>query len=200
MKLEDYGFIGNMRACALVASNGSMDWLCLPRFDSNACFAGLLGVDNKHGCWRIAPRDRSIEGTQRYRPDTLILETTFETPDGTVRVIDFMPPLGLGRDVVRIVEGVRGIVPMKMRLVIRYDYGRTVPWVWKDQAGLNAVGGPDALVLRTNVETHGEDLSTVSEFSIGEGDQRTFVLSWHPSHERPPEPVDPLRALEQTEL
>ncbi|MEO5960075.1 MAG: glycoside hydrolase family 15 protein, partial [Opitutaceae bacterium] len=199
MKLENYGFIGDMHSAALVGSNGSIDWLCVPRFDSNACFAALLG-DEKNGCWRIATRDGPDHGRQSYRADTLVLDTVFETESGAVRLSDCMPPQGPCRDVVRVVEGLRGTVAMAMRLVVRPDYGRTVPWVWKDQAGLNIVAGPDAFVLRTNLETHGEGLSTVSEFAISEGERKTFVLSWHPSHERPPEPIDAVRAMERTEL
>jgi GH15 family glucan-1,4-alpha-glucosidase len=198
MKLEHYGFIGNMHSAALVGANGSMDWLCLPRFDSNACLAALLGTE-ENGCWRIAPRESTALGRQSYRRDTLVLDTVFETETGIVRVSDFMPP-GHCCDVVRVVEGVRGLVPLTMKLVVRFDYGRTVPWVWKDQAGLNAVGGPDALVLRTNVETHGKGLATEAEFFVAEGEKKAFVLSWHPSHEKPPEPIDALRALERTEL
>src|SRR5688572_28772837 len=199
MKLEDYGFIGNMRTAAIVGANGSIDWLCLPRFDSNACLAALLG-EEKNGCWRIAPRDGDKLGRQRYRPDTLILETEFETETGAVRLIDCMPPHARFREVVRIVEGVRGEVTMAMRFIVRFDYGRTVPWVWTDAEGLNVVAGPDALNLRTDVEIHGEDLSTVAEFTVKEGERRRFVLAWHPSHERPPEAVDAERALNHTEL
>lgn len=198
MKLENYGFIGDMHTAALVGSNGSIDWLCVPRFDSNACFAALLG-EEKNGYWRIAPRDGPEHGRQRYREDTLVLETEFETDRGAVRVIDCMPPQGSYRDVVRVVEGVRGAVPMRMQLVVRYDYGRTVPWVWRDQNGLNIVAGPDSLVLRTNVETHGEGLSTVAEFTVAAGERKTFVLSWHASHQRAPDPVDALRAVANTE-
>ncbi|HVS54598.1 MAG TPA: glycoside hydrolase family 15 protein [Opitutaceae bacterium] len=199
MKIEHYGFLGNMHSAALVGVNGSIDWLCLPRFDSNACFAALLGVED-NGCWRIAPRDGPETGRQSYRRDTLVLDTVFETESGVVRLTDFMPPQGSCREVVRIVEGVSGLVPMRMKLVVRYDYGRTVPWVWRDQAGLNIVGGPDALVLRTAVETHGKDLATEAEFFVAAGETKTFTLAWHPSHETPAESMDPLRALERTEL
>jgi GH15 family glucan-1,4-alpha-glucosidase len=199
MKLEDYGFIGNMRTGALVGANGSIDWLCLPRFDSNACLAALLG-DEKSGCWRIAPRGHEELGRQRYRPDTMILETEFETKSGVARVIDCMPPHARFREMVRIVEGVSGSVDMSMRMIVRFDYGLTVPWVWRDAEGLNVVAGPDALNLRTNVETRGEDLTTVAEFTVAEGERRHFVLTWHHSHERPPEAVDAERALTHTEL
>lgn len=199
MKLEDYGFIGNMRTAAIVGANGSIDWLCLPRFDSNACLAALLG-EEKNGCWRIAPRNRDLPGRQHYRPDTLILETEFETETGVVRLIDCMPPHAKFRELVRIVEGVRGTVDMTMRFIVRFDYGRTVPWVWRDAEGLNVVAGPDALNLRTDVEMHGEDLSTVADFTVAEGERKHFVLAWHASHEQPPEAVDAERALTHTEL
>lgn len=199
MKIEDYGFISNMRTAALVGRNGSMDWLTLPRFDSNACMAALLG-DEGNGCWRIAPAGAEQFGKQRYWPDTMVLETEFETEQGAVRLVDFMPPHAKNREVVRIVEGVRGTVKMRMQLVLRFDYGRTVPWVWKDAEGLNAVAGPDALVLRSSVPTRGENLSTVAEFPVAEGERIHFVLTWHPSHEQPPNAVDPFRALNQTDL
>ncbi len=199
MKIEDYGFIGNMRTAALIGRNGSMDWLCLPRFDSDACMAALLGDEN-NGHWQIAPQGEPSLGTQRYWPDTLILETEFHTNDGTVRVIDFMPPHAKYREVIRVVEGVRGKVDMRMSLVLRFDYGLTVPWLWKDAEGLNAVAGPDALILRTPVPTHGEHLSTVGDFTVAEGERTWFVLTWHPSHEDPPNAVDALRALNHTDL
>lgn len=200
MKIEDYGFIGNMRTCAIVGRNGSIDWLCLPRFDSNACMAALLGEEH-NGCWRIGPKNpEGMLGKQRYRPETLILETTFETEQGVVKLIDCMPPHAKFREVVRIVEGVRGAVEMTMKLIVRFDYGRTVPWVWRDAEGINVVAGPEALNLRSDVETHGEGLSTVAEFTVKEGERKFFVLNWHASHERPAEAIDPLRALEHTEL
>jgi GH15 family glucan-1,4-alpha-glucosidase len=199
MKLESYGFIGDMHTGALVSNDGSIDWLCLPRFDSNACFAALLG-DERNGCWKIAPRDGRAHGRHAYRPDTMVLETVFETEAGAVRVIDCMPPQGRYRDVVRIVEGIRGRVEMGMRLIIRFDYGRTIPWVRHENDALGAIAGPDALMLRTNVRTRGEDLSTVAEFAVAEGERKTFVLTWHPSNGRSPEPIDPLRALANTEL
>jgi len=200
MKLEDYGFIGNMRTCAIVGRNGSFDWLCLPRFDSNACMASLLG-EKKNGCWRIAPSEAAGKmGRQHYRQDTMILETEFETSTGKVRVIDCMPPNATFRDIVRIVEGVSGEVAMEMQLTVRFDYGLTVPWVWRDGEGINLVAGPDALNLRTDVETHGRDLSTVAEFTVKAGERESFVLSWHPSHEPPPEAIDAERALAHTEL
>ncbi len=199
MKLEHYGFIGDMHTGALVGANGSIDWLCLPRFDSNACFAALLG-EEKNGCWRIAPRDEAARSRQAYRQDTMILETTFETAEGAVRLIDCMPPQGRYRDVVRIVEGVSGRVEMAMRLIIRFDYGLTIPWVRHDDDGLGAIAGPDMLILRTLVPTRGEELATVAEFSVAAGERKTFVLTWHPSNTKPPEPIDPVRSVTNTEL
>jgi GH15 family glucan-1,4-alpha-glucosidase len=199
MKLECYGFIGDMHTCALVGLDGSIDWLCLPRFDSNAVFAALLG-DAKNGCWKIAPVDPVIKATHAYRKDTLILETQFETATGVVRVVDCMPPVGPNRDVLRVVEGVSGTVRMKMKLVIRMDYGRTVPWVRHRAGGLTAVAGPDALMLRTTVPTHGEDLSTVADFTVNAGDKIPFILTWYSSHLNPPEPINVQRALDRTDL
>lgn len=199
MNLECYGFIGDMHTCALVGLNGSIDWLCLPRADSNAVFAALLG-DEKNGCWRIAPQEPVIRAGHTYRKDTLILETEFETRTGVARVIDCMPPTGPNRDVLRIVDGVQGEVVMTMRLIIRMDYGRTVPWVRHGSGGgVIAMAGPDAIVLRTPVETRGEDLSTVATFTVKAGEKRTFVLTWYPSHLPMPDPIDPLLALERTE-
>lgn len=198
MKLECYGFIGDTHTGALVGLNGSIDWLCFPRFDSPACFAALLGTE-ENGCWRIAPADTEAKATHRYRQDTLILETEFETKGGRVRVVDCMPVRGSFREVVRVVEGVSGRVPMEMKLIIRTDYGRTVPWVRHGDGGLLAIAGPDALVLRASVPTHGEGLTTVARFAVAEGERQTFVLGWHRSHDVAPDPIDPLRAVQHTE-
>jgi GH15 family glucan-1,4-alpha-glucosidase len=199
MKIEDYGFIGDMHTCALVGLDGSIDWLCLPRFDSNACFAALLG-EEKNGHWKIAPRDPLKRVSHAYRKDTLILETEFETKKGLVRVTDFMPPFGINRDVVRLVEGVRGEVTMSMHLTIRMDYGLTIPWVRHRAGGLTAVAGPDALVLRTPIDTHGEGLATAATFTVRAGEKVPFVLTWYSSHLRPPEPIDAQRSLDRTDL
>jgi GH15 family glucan-1,4-alpha-glucosidase len=199
MRLEDYGFIGDTHTGALVGINGSIDWLCTPRFDSDACFAALLGSE-KNGHWQISPRGAPGRVRHSYREETLILETIFETTDGTVRLIDFMPPAGKYRDVVRIVEGVQGRVEMELKLVVRFDYGLTIPWVKRSSEGLTAVAGPNALVLRSDVPTFGEDLSTVARFSVGEGERKSFVLTWYPSHEeQPPKPIDSVISLQQTE-
>jgi len=198
MRIEDYALLGDTHTAALVGMDGSIDWLCLPRFDSGACFASLLG-DARHGRWRLSPVDRVARTRRRYRPGTLILETEFETEAGAVRLIDFMPPRDRNPDVVRIVEGLRGQVRLHMDLVVRFDYGSIVPWVRTIDGVLRAIGGPDSLYLHTPIETRGEQLSTVADFVVSEGDRIPFVLAWHPSHERPAGPVDPERALTETE-
>ncbi|MGI9113664.1 MAG: glycoside hydrolase family 15 protein [Chthoniobacterales bacterium] len=198
MKIEDYGFLSDTQTGALVARNGSIDWLCFPRFDSGACFAALLG-DHNNGRWLIAPAAEVTRATRAYRGDTLVLETTLETAEGAVRLIDFMPPRGTNPDIVRIVEGVRGTTPMRFELIIRFDYGDIVPWVRKRDGGLQAIAGPDALILRTPVKTRGERLTTVAEFEVREGERVPFVLTWFASYEKPPKPVQPEGALRDTE-
>jgi GH15 family glucan-1,4-alpha-glucosidase len=185
-RIEDYGLIGNMISAALVARDGSIDWLCLPHFDSAACFAALLGGP-EHGRWLIAPTDERARTSRRYLPDTAILETLFESERGAVTVTDFMPLTEDEDkvDVVRIVRGLRGEVPMRMELILRFDYGRTVPWVRKRDYGLSAVAGPDALELHTDVALKGRDLKTLAEFTAHEGDTIPFTLSYHRSHKAP---------------
>jgi GH15 family glucan-1,4-alpha-glucosidase len=197
-RIEDYALIGDTQTAALVSNRGAIDWLCLPRFDSGACFAALLG-DASHGSWRIAPAEAPTASARAYRPGTLVLETTFTTSHGSVRVVDCMPVRGEAPDVVRIVEGVSGRVDMRMDLTIRFDYGRSVPWVRRvgDQH-LVAISGPDSLHLRTPVVTRGEDLSTIAEFTVCAGDRVPFVLTWHPSHEQEPVAIDPHQAVEDT--
>ncbi|MCZ2839015.1 glycoside hydrolase family 15 protein [Modestobacter sp. VKM Ac-2985] len=197
-RIEDYGLIGDLQTAALVGKDGSIDWLCLPSFDSAACFAALLG-DERNGRWRLAPADGSSCTSRRYRGDSLVLETEWETPTGTVRVIDFMPPRGESPDVVRIVEGVSGRVPMRMDLVLRFDYGHLVPWVRSVDGDLVAVAGPDAVSLTTPVELHGEDHTTSAEFEVTAGERVPFVLVQSPSHLPRPEPVDAEEALASTE-
>jgi len=197
MRIEDYALIGDTQTAALVGRDGSIDWLCLPRFDSGACFAALLG-EREHGRWRIAPADANVRVARQYRPDTLVLETTFTTPTGSARLIDCMPIRGEAPDVVRLVEGIDGHVAMHMDLVIRFDYGAFVPWVRQVDGALQAEGGPDALELRTSVPTRGEGRSTVADFEVGAGDRIPFVLTWHPSHEAPPRPVDAVRAVQDS--
>ncbi len=196
--IEDYALIGDTQTAALVARDGSIDWLCLPRFDSGACFAALLG-NRDHGRWLMAPADGTSRTSRRYVGDSLVLETEMATDAGTVRVVDFMPPREARPDLVRVVEGVRGRVPMRTELVIRFDYGSVVPWVRRLDGALSFVAGPDALELRTPVETRGVGLTTVAEFSVSAGQQVPFVLTWHPSHQPPPDPIDALIARSDTE-
>src|SRR5690242_12131015 len=161
--LEDYALIGDCQTAALVGRDGSIDWLCWPRFDSGACFAALLGGP-EHGRWLIAPVTRPEQVSRAYRKHTLILETRFDGADGSVTIIDFMPPRGRNSDVVRIVRGERGHVRLRTELVLRFDYGETVPWVTRMQdGGLRAIAGPDMVTLNTSVDVHGEDLKTVGE-------------------------------------
>jgi GH15 family glucan-1,4-alpha-glucosidase len=195
--IEDYALLGDLQTAALVERGGSIDWLCFPRFDSGACFAALLGTPD-NGRWLLAP----VAGgtvSRRYLHDTMVLETTWSNEEGSVRVIDFMPPRGRAPDVVRIVEGVRGRVRMRSELVIRFDYGHVVPWVRHVDADRVAVAGPDALYLRTPAHTFGEDMKTISELTVDEGERVPFVLTWSPSHEPAPTPVDPETALAETE-
>ena len=184
--IEDYGFVGNMLSGALIARDGSMDWLCLPRFDSDACFAALLGTP-EHGYWRICPAGETRSTSRRYLPHTLILETTFETQEGVAALVDFMPlsedPEKV--DVIRLVRGVSGRVTMRMELALRFGYGRTIPWVRRRDYGINAVSGSDAVELVTPVPLHGEDMRSVAEFDVSEGDVVPFTLAYHPQHRQP---------------
>jgi GH15 family glucan-1,4-alpha-glucosidase len=197
-RIEDYALLGDLQAAALVERGGSVDWCCLPRFDSGAIFAALLG-EPEHGRWLLAPAGEILRSERRYRPSTLILETIHETAEGSVRVIDFMPPRGRAPDIVRIVEGIRGRVPIRSQLIVRFDYGRTVPWVRQLGEEWFAIAGPDALCLRTPVEVRGEELTSVSEFTVEPGQRIPFVLTWYPSHEPPPARVDSEVALAETE-
>ena len=199
-KIEDYGFLSDTQTGALVSRDGCVDWLCFPRFDSGSCFASLLG-EKENGHWRFFPGEEVIAVRRRYRGETLILETELETKHGAVRLIDFMPPRGENPDIVRIIQGLRGRVAMQMELIIRFDYGQIVPWVRRRKrfGGLEAIAGPDALILRTPVEMHGKDLTTVAEFTVAKGDRVPFVLTWYPSHKEPPKKIDPEHALRDTE-
>ncbi len=197
LPIEEYALIGDCHTAALVGRDGSIDWLCLPRFDSGACFAALLGGP-EYGRWLLAPSSGVRKVHRAYREETLVLDTEFETGSGAVRVIDCMSLSTEGCDVVRIVEGLRGCVPMRMELVIRFDYGTVVPWVRRTNESLLATGGPDTLELHTSVETHGEDLKTVSEFEIGAGQRIPIVLSYRPSHEPIRPAIDAEQALQQT--
>ena len=197
-RIEDYAFLSDTQTGALVSRDGCVDWLCFPRFDSGACFAALLG-DGKNGRWKFAPDGEIRTTRRRYRGDTLILETEIETADGAVRLIDFMPPRGENPDIIRIVEGISGEVAMQMELIIRFDYGRTIPWVRTGHGGLEAIAGPNGLILRTPIKTRGKDLTTVAEFTVKKGDRVPFVLTWFASHSKPPKKVTPDHALRDTE-
>jgi GH15 family glucan-1,4-alpha-glucosidase len=203
-RIEDYALIGDCETAALISSDGSIDWLCWPTFSSEACFAALLGTE-ENGFWRIRPEEKVVEVRRRYRPGTMILETTFVTKGGEVRLTDFMPPRGKYSDVVRMVEGVSGKVKMHMDMVLRFDYGLTVPWVMMRGEDLHAVAGPDLAVLRThclhgrNVEVKGEDMKTVSDFVLSKGDKVCFVLTYGNSFEDVPRPIAPEEALRDTE-
>jgi GH15 family glucan-1,4-alpha-glucosidase len=196
-RIEDYALLGDLQTAALVERGGSIDWLCFPRFDSDACFAALLGKP-ENGRWLLAPVSGGTS-TRRYLHDTLVLETCWETDDGAVRVLDFMPPRGRAPDVVRIVEGVRGRVRMRSELVVRFGYGSIVPWVHRSDDARVAIAGPDALCFRTPAPTRGENMRTISEFAVDEGERIPFVLTWYPSHEEVPRAIDPEHALTDTE-
>jgi GH15 family glucan-1,4-alpha-glucosidase len=198
-RIEDYALIGDLQTAALVGTDGSIDWLCLPRFDSPACFAALLGTA-ENGCWRVGPRGAGAATRRAYRGDSLILETEWETPQGSVRLVDAMPVRGgAGADVVRVVEGISGRVAMDMALQLRFDYGRIAPWVWQADGQTAAVAGPDAVWLSTPVETHARDLTTYAQFEISAGERVPFVLTYRPSYEPRPTPADPAAALSRTE-
>ena len=197
LHIEDYALIGDCHTAALVGRNGSIDWLCFPRFDAPACFAALLGTAD-HGRWLLAPSDPPRRVTRAYRGDTLVLDTIFETETGAVMVTDFMPVRTQAPDLVRIVQGLRGTVRMCTELVVRFDYGSVTPWVRQEGGALHAVGGPDTIHLRTSVPLRGEGWKTVGAFDIHEGEQVPFTLTWHPSHEAPPLPLEPAASLNTT--
>jgi len=197
-RIEDYAIIGDCRTAALVSRDGSIDWFCCPRFDSEACFAALLGSP-EHGRWLIAP-SAAARITRRYRPKTLVLETQFETEEGAATLIDFMPLHGRHSTIVRLVTGIRGQVTMRTELILRFGYGAIVPWVTRLEDGaLRAIAGPDMVVLRTPVHQRGADMTTVGEFTIERDETIPFVLSYLPSHRPLDEPLDPARALAETE-
>ncbi|AOT02441.1 glycoside hydrolase family 15 protein [Arthrobacter sp. U41] len=197
-RIEDYALVGDLHTAALISTEGSIDWLCLPRFDSPACFSALLDAP-RAGRWLLAPEGGGECTRRHYRKDTLILETEWETPAGKVKVIDFMPPRDEVADIVRIVVGVRGTVRMRGELVLRFDYGHIVPWVRHDEHGIHAIAGPDAAYLVTDAPLRGERLRTISEFTVKAGDRVPFVLAWAPSHLCPPRRVDPELVLASTE-
>jgi len=196
--IEDYALIGDCQTAALVGCNGSIDWLCFPRFDSGACFAALLG-NEEHGRWLLTPASKIHRTERRYREGTLIIETDYETDDGAVTVVDCMPPRSHEPDLVRLVVGSRGQVRVQMQLIIRFDYGSIVPWVRRTEAGLRAVAGPDTVDLATAVPLRGENFRTEAEFTVSEGQRVPFVLSWHPSHEPAPAAIDAEETISQTE-
>jgi GH15 family glucan-1,4-alpha-glucosidase len=199
MRIEDYALIGDCETAALVGRDGSIDWLCWPRFDSPACFAALLG-SHDHGHWLIQPKDSSVRVVRRYRPNTLILETRFETPDGAATLIDFMPPRGRHSAIIRMVVGERGQVPMMTKLVFRFGYGAIVPWMTRLEDGTyRAIAGPDMVVLRTPVQLIGLNLTTVGTFIVAAGEAIPFELIYSSSHLPPPVSRDPTGALEATE-
>lgn len=198
-RIEDYALIGDCETAALVSKNGSIDWLCWPRFDSDACFAALLGTP-EHGCWQIGPSDSDFVTTRRYRGDTLILETRHENDAGAICVTDFMPLRGTASDVVRIVSGERGQMRVRSDLALRFGYGAQVPWVTRMEDGtLRAIAGPDMVVLRTPVALRGENLRTIAEFTVSAGQSVPFVLTYGRSNESVPSPVDPKASLKATE-
>jgi GH15 family glucan-1,4-alpha-glucosidase len=198
-RIEDYALIGDCETAGLVGKDGSLDWLCLPRFDSGACFAALLGTP-EHGRWQIAPACEIRKVSRRYREGTIILETTFETDEGVVTLIDGMAIRAEHPVVIRCVRGERGQVPMLLHLAIRFDYGSIIPWVTRlEEGGIKAVAGPDTLLIRTKVPLRGEDHSTVAEFTVSEGQEVPFMLSWCASHERELPPGDSMRLLRKTE-
>ncbi|MET9904034.1 glycoside hydrolase family 15 protein [Streptomyces sp. NPDC006446] len=202
-RIEDYALIGDMQTAALVCRDGTVDWLCLPRFDSHAVFAGLLGTE-EHGFWRLGPAHASdaeppTAARRRYRGDSLILESEWDTPRGTVRVTDFMPPRDGAPQLIRIVEGVTGRVPMRSALRMRFSYGRVVPWVHKHEGRTVAVAGPDSVWFDTDCETYGKDLTTYADFTVAPGDRIAFTISWEPSHKEPPALPEPEQSLEATE-
>jgi GH15 family glucan-1,4-alpha-glucosidase len=198
-RIEDYGLIGDLHTAALVGRDGSIDWLCLPRFDSGACFAALLG-EPRHGRWLLAPVDAIRERTWRYRENTLVLEREVETERGACRIVDFMPRRsGDAAHIVRIVEGLRGDVLLRSELIPRFDYGEAIPWIEQIEDGMSAAAGPDAFVLRTPAGAEEKDESILSEFTVAAGETVPLILSWYPSHLPPPAPIDAAAALDQTE-
>ena len=198
LRIEDYGLIGDMHTAALVGIDGSIDWLCLPRFDSSACFANLLGTE-ENGRWRIAPAGNVVAATRRYRPSTLVLETEFETADGVVRIIDCMALRVSHPRIVRVVEGVRGTVPMSVRLNPRFDYGKTAPWINVKGKAVSAGAGPEALELRADVPITTREHGLEAEFAVRKGERTCFVLTWHLSWEPAPPPIDAIDATAETD-
>jgi GH15 family glucan-1,4-alpha-glucosidase len=196
-RIEDYALIGDTNTAALVSRDGSIDWLCLPRFDSGACFAALLG-DASHGRWLLAPKSDKVRTTRRYRDDTLVLETEHETDTGSVRVVDFMTPRRGPARVVRLVEGIRGTVQMRMELLLRFDYGAAVPWMRATSRGFSAVAGPEAVEFRADVPLTIQTGSVEAAFTVQAGQREAFLMVWHPSHDEAPPRIDPWDAARNT--
>src|SRR5713226_4647068 len=177
-RIEDYALIGDLKTAALVGRDGSIDWLCVPRFDSGACFAALLGTPD-HGRWLLAPKGEIKRVGRRYRDDTLVLETTYETADGAITLIDCMPVRTEAPALVRMVKGEHGQVPVQLELQIRFDYGSIVPWVRRTERGIRAIAGPNSLLLNTAIELQGQGLTTVADFTVAQGEEVPFVLRWY---------------------
>ena len=196
-RIEQYALIGDTETAALVGDDGSIDWLCAPRFDSGACFAALLG-DASNGRWLLAPASGARATRRAYREGTLVLETEWECPEGTVRIVDCMPARDQSVDLVRMVEGVRGRVPMQMEFVVRFDYGSITPWVYSIGGSTRIIAGPDALSLSTPIRVEGEDFRHRAEFTVAEGDRVPFVLAGYPSYWEPPAPIDAAEAIART--
>jgi GH15 family glucan-1,4-alpha-glucosidase len=195
--IEDYALIGDTQTAALIGRDGSLDWLCVPRFDSGSCFAALLG-DERHGRWLLAPEGEVLSSTRRYRGDSLILETDVVTAGGSVRLTDFMPLRHFHPRVVRTVRGLEGVVPMRTELVLRFEYGTDIPWVRSTDRGIHAIAGPDAVCVDTTVELRGRDRHTEGTFTVAAGEEVSFVLSWHASHADLPSVLDPASSLADT--
>jgi GH15 family glucan-1,4-alpha-glucosidase len=189
-RIEDYAIIGDCQTAALISNTGSIDWMCLPRFDSSACFAALLG-GRENGRWMLGPVGGARRVERAYRKGTLVLDTTFHADGGIVTVTDCMPARDRTPQLVRVVRGVRGRVRMATELVVRFDYGSIIPWVRKDEGSLSAIAGPDSLRIQSDVPLHGRGFTTVGEFEVGEGDAVGFALSWHASHVKKPADVNP---------
>jgi len=197
-KIEDYAMVGDLQTAALVGADGSVDWLCFPRFDSPACFAALLG-DDSNGRWKISPTSGGRCTSRRYRGNTLVLETEWETPEGAVKVVDCMPPRGVAPDLVRVVEGLRGKVALASELCIRFDYGHVAPWTIIERREVRAVAGPDALWLRASALHEEREGEIFSQFTVSEGERVPFVLTWSPSYGEKPVAIDGLQAVDDTE-
>ena len=197
-RIEDYALIGDLQTAALVARDGSIDWLCFPRFDSEACFAALLGTPG-HGRWLLTPKGDIQNVRRRYREGTLVLETTYATEHGSATLIDCMPMRYHAPALVRMVRGEQGQVPMHFELAIRFDYGSIIPWVRRSGRGIRAIAGPNSLLLDSEVELHGEDFTTVADFTVAQGQEVAFVLCWYPSYQEPPPETDPRQAIQETQ-